>query len=137
MALRGFKCHGSWSTCELRKPLRLCPRAPTKRLCSHAAPAAAVYSLDEPLECDEHECTVPERAVDVLVLGGGIIGLACATAVLAQEPDARVALLEAGPALCSGATGAGQGCALADFYCASPHYQVHKQCLRLCGPGLA
>ena len=52
------------------------------------------------------------RDVDVLVLGGGIIGLACAREILRREPEVRVALLEAGPGLCAGATGAGQGCAV-------------------------
>jgi glycine/D-amino acid oxidase-like deaminating enzyme len=43
------------------------------------------------------------------VLGAGIVGLACAREILHQQPDSRVTLLEAGPGVCSGATGAGQG----------------------------
>jgi hypothetical protein len=47
-----------------------------------------------------------------VVLGGGIVGLACTRAALTQlqEAVARVALLKAGLGLCSSGTGAGQGC---------------------------
>jgi FAD dependent oxidoreductase len=51
--------------------------------------------------------TAQAETTDILILGAGIIGLACARKVLIQHPDARVTLLEQGPGVCSGATGAG------------------------------
>jgi glycine/D-amino acid oxidase-like deaminating enzyme len=56
-------------------------------------------------------CAVADNDVDVLVLGAGIIGLACAREILRTLPDARVTVLEQGSGLCHAATGAGQGCA--------------------------
>lgn len=50
---------------------------------------------------------------DYVVLGAGIIGLACARALLQSDPDASVTVLEQADTLCSqvtrAATGAGQG----------------------------
>lgn len=51
----------------------------------------------------------PPPTADVVILGAGIIGLWSAHALLRRDPHLRVALLDKGPALCAGATGAGQG----------------------------
>lgn len=56
---------------------------------------------------------------DVIVVGGGIIGLSCALTLLRQDPCMNVVLLEKGGAICEQATGAGQGCGAAAVAIAS------------------
>lgn len=51
----------------------------------------------------------PPATADVVILGAGIIGLWSAHALLRRDPHLRVAVLDKGPGLCTGATGAGQG----------------------------
>jgi ribulose 1,5-bisphosphate synthetase/thiazole synthase len=50
-----------------------------------------------------------KHEADVLVLGAGIIGLACAREMLRRDTTVSVTVLDAGKGLCAGATGAGQG----------------------------
>lgn len=55
-----------------------------------------------------------KHETDVLVLGAGIIGLACAREMLRRDETIAVTVLDAGKGLFAGATGAGQGCG--DFH---------------------
>ena len=41
----------------------------------------------------------PPRTCDIVVIGGGILGLAAARELLARNPDARICVLEREPQL--------------------------------------
>jgi (S)-2-hydroxyglutarate dehydrogenase len=56
------------------------------------------------------------RSFDVVVVGGGIVGMAVADAVLDARPDARVAVLEKEPRLAEHASGRNSGVLHAGFY---------------------
>lgn len=56
------------------------------------------------------------KAVDFLVVGGGIVGVSCAAALKREYPDARVRLIEKDAALGSHASGRNSGVLHAGFY---------------------
>lgn len=104
-------------------------RALSQRSASPAVPAAHGRCTQRPGSHIQHEtcrpasslprrrrrtsliCKASDTTSDFVVLGAGIIGLACARELLQREESASVTVLEQGQAICSGATGAGQGCA--------------------------
>jgi L-2-hydroxyglutarate oxidase LhgO len=74
---------------------------------------------------------VTER-VDVAVIGGGIVGLAAARAVLHREPDVRLCVLEKEPELARHQTGRNSGVVHAGIY-----YPPGSLKARLCAAGRA
>ena len=59
---------------------------------------------------------MPRAECDIAVVGGGIVGLAVAGAVLALRPDVRVVVLEKEPRLAEHASGRNSGVLHAGFY---------------------
>jgi hypothetical protein len=59
--------------------------------------------------CRATESAAPSSDADILVLGAGIIGLACAREILRKDKHISVTVLDAGTGLFAGASGAGQG----------------------------
>ncbi len=65
------------------------------------------------------------RTADVVVVGGGIVGLALADAVLAARPGAAVVVLDKEPALGAHASGRNSGVLHAGFYYAPDSLKAH------------
>eukprot|EP00892_Ulva_mutabilis_P007197 jgi/Ulvmu1/484/UM001_0492.1 len=89
-------------------------RAPVSKHCANAKYIAARSApIRRRTVCACQPVKFEKYDSDYVVLGAGIIGLACARELLRSEPDASVTVLEQADHLCSqytgAATGAGQG----------------------------
>jgi (S)-2-hydroxyglutarate dehydrogenase len=81
---------------------------------------------------DAHPADRMPAQVDLAIVGGGILGLAVARAILGSRPDARIAVLEREPELATHQTGRNSGVLHAGLY-----YQPGSLKARFCREGKA
>src|SRR5687767_2730004 len=77
---------------------------------------------------DPRAAAAPSRC-DLLVVGGGIVGLAVARELLARRPDASLCVLEREPRICAHQTGHSSGVIHAGIYYA-PGSLKARLCVR-------